>query len=105
MLILDVYKALAWRASASAMMTMGGLLTMRNAGQPWAVSSLARAAGLAALSEDAYVSKPAPLSGPSGRLISGWSGQSGAGGEANYIFFRCDVPDLTKSCGARHSHP
>lgn len=67
------------------------LETMRQAGQPWAVSSLAQAAGLAALREDAYVERvrsliqkersylKAELKGLGLRVIDG---------EANYILFQ-----------------
>lgn len=67
------------------------LETMRQAGQPWAVSSLAQAAGLAALREDAYVERvrrliqkertylKEQLKGFGLRVIDG---------EANYILFQ-----------------
>ena len=84
---------------------------MRRAGQPWAVSSLAQAAGLAALKEDAYVERvrnliqkerfwlKEELRGFGLRVIDG---------EANYILFQCkkelvqpmrEKGILLRSCG------
>ncbi len=72
---------------------------MRNAGQPWAVSSLAQAAGIAALKEDAYVSEArALIKAERAFMMSGLDrlGIKPLGGEANYIFFRSDVPALVE---------
>ncbi|NMA25154.1 MAG: aminotransferase class I/II-fold pyridoxal phosphate-dependent enzyme [Clostridiales bacterium] len=108
MLILDAFTKLYGMAGVRLgyCMTMNGALLddMRNAGQPWAVSSLAQAAGLAALSEDAYVSEARALVRAEREFLISALNRPGIrvlGGEANYIFFRCDVPDLTKKLRER----
>lgn len=84
---------------------------MRQAGQPWAVSSLAQAAGLAALREDAYVESVRKLI----REERFWLKEKLKGlglrvidGEANYILFQCrknlvqpmrEKGILLRSCG------
>lgn len=78
---------------------------MRNAGQPWAVSSLAQAAGLAALKEDAYVAEARALVKAERSFLLRELRRLGInplGGEANYIFFRTDIPGLiekARGCG------
>jgi threonine-phosphate decarboxylase len=77
------------------------LAAMREAGQPWAVSSLAQAAGCAALNADGYVAsvralieteRPwllAELRGAGLRVLAG---------EANYLLFFCERKlDLAKA--------
>lgn len=74
------------------------LENMKNAGQPWAVSGLAQAAGLAALSEDAYVKAARGLV-KSERvfLIKALRDLDIEvfGGEANYIFFQTGITKLS----------
>lgn len=70
---------------------------MINAGQPWAVSSLAQAAGIAALGEDDYVAQARRLVKIERTYLFQELNALGIktlGGEANYIFFYCDTPDL-----------
>ncbi len=70
---------------------------MKNAGQPWGVSSLAQAAGLAALREDGYVAKARALVKKERAYLLSELNRLGIkplGGEANYIFFYTDIPDL-----------
>lgn len=68
---------------------------MRQTGQPWAVSSLAQAAGEAALDEAAYVQKvrqmvqqERPWMAEQLRVL----GLRVIPGEANYLLFRCPTP-------------
>lgn len=68
---------------------------MREAGQPWAVSSLAQAAGEAALEETDYVRKVREVVAQERpwmieQLIN--LGFRVVPGEANYLLFRCSVP-------------
>lgn len=74
--------------------------TLHSAGQPWPVSNIAQAAGLAALGEDEYVrtslaairEEKAWLAGELERL-----GLKPIGSEANFLFFRSGRPDLHDS--------
>jgi threonine-phosphate decarboxylase len=71
---------------------------MKNAGQPWAVSSLAQAAGLAALREDAYVARARALVKKERAFLLEALKLPGIellGGEANFLFFRTAISDLT----------
>lgn len=64
---------------------------MRAAGQPWAVSSLAQAAGLAALGETAYADRVRNLIAEERpKLAAGLRalGLYVVGGRANYLLFR-----------------
>jgi len=74
------------------------LAAMQSAGQPWAVSSLAQAAGLAALGEYDYVRQSKKLICTERAYLS-WKikalDMNVTESEANYIFFRTDLPDLT----------
>jgi threonine-phosphate decarboxylase len=108
LLVLDAFTKLYGMAGVRLgyCMTMNGALLddMRNAGQPWAVSSLAQAAGLAALCEDAYVSEARALVKTERAYLMPELNRLGIrvlGGEANYIFFRCAVPDLAKKLRER----
>lgn len=68
---------------------------MRDAGQPWAVSSLAQAAGEAALDETAYVGKVRRMVQRERPWMTRQLTQLGlrvVPGEANYLLFRCPVP-------------
>lgn len=70
---------------------------MRRAGQPWAVSSLAQAAGIAALQEDEYIRRTrALIRAERAFLLAGLKalGVKVSGGEANFIFFQTESPDL-----------
>ncbi len=70
---------------------------MRNAGQPWAVSSLAQAAGLAALGEDDYVAQARTLVKAEREFLFRELRSLGIetlGGEANYIFFYTEIHAL-----------
>lgn len=70
---------------------------MREAGQPWGVSSLAQEAGIAALSEKEYVARTKALIKEERKRLKEALSCLGAevfGGEANYIFFKCKVYDL-----------
>jgi threonine-phosphate decarboxylase len=76
---------------------------MRNAGQPWAVSALAQAAGLAALSENTYVAEARALVKTERRYLLHELDRLGIkplGSEANYIFFFSDIPDLPEKLRA-----
>ena len=69
---------------------------MRGAGQPWAVSSLAQAAGLAALQETAYADAVrALIAEQRPRMAAGLRalGLRVMDGQANYLLFRA-TPDL-----------
>lgn len=66
---------------------------VRRAGQPWAVSSLAQAAGIAALQENEYVEQLRRLVAaerPWLRQKLGALGLRVIPGEANYLLFACD---------------
>lgn len=68
---------------------------MRRAGQPWAVSSLAQAAGEAALEEEGYVARVRGLverERPWLRARLEALGLRVLPGEANYLLFACPVP-------------
>ena len=70
------------------------LVRMRNAGQPWAVSSLAQAAGLAALKETDYVARVrALIETEKPYLLAGLRalGLRVIEGKANYLLFRADA--------------
>ena len=74
---------------------MSLLEAMRGAGQPWAVSSLAQAAGIAALEERKYVEKLRRLIAaerPWLRQRLRALGLRVIPGEANYLLFACDRP-------------
>ena len=70
---------------------------LRAAGQPWAVSSLAQAAGIAALKETQYVQRARALIREERAYLIGAlkeAGMTAPYGEANYIFFKRHVTDL-----------
>ena len=71
------------------------LNAMVSAGPPWAVSSLAQAAGLAALEEAEYVQRTRTLiQTERPRLVTHLEGLGlrVIPGEANFLLFRCDAP-------------
>ena len=68
---------------------------MRQTGQPWAVSSLAQAAGEAALDETAYVERVRRMVMEERPWMMEQLTNLGlrvVPGEANYLLFRCPVP-------------
>ena len=78
---------------------------MRGAGQPWAVSSLAQAAGLAALQETAYAGAVrALIAEQRPRMAAGLRalGLRVMDGQANYLLFRAtpDFGEKLRRCGA-----
>lgn len=76
----------------------GALLDkMDRMGQPWEVSGPAQAAGLAALEDQEYRRKTRALIGEQRAWLRQALSELGfnvVGGEANYLFFRADTPDL-----------
>lgn len=82
---------LGWAVCADAAF----LDAMRRAGAPWAVSSLAQAAGLAALAEEDYVNRVRALTRRERpRLFRELTelGLRVVPGEANFLLFRCETP-------------
>lgn len=87
------------------------LSRMRESGQPWAVSSLAQAAGMAALKEDGYAASVQALIREERPWLRNQLSQLGLRvipGEANYLLFQSPVPligplrtrgILLRSCG------
>lgn len=72
---------------------------MRRSGQPWTVSGLAQAAGIAALREKEYSQTLHALIGRERpRLAAGLTalGCRVIPGEANYLLFFCDTPELAQ---------
>ena len=69
---------------------------MTDAGQPWAVSSLAQAAGIAALGARDYVAAARSLIKTERQYLTAALSRLGidAQGEANYLFFTTDINDL-----------
>lgn len=71
--------------------------TLHLAGQPWSVSNIAQAVGLAALKETEYVEKSlAAIAGEKAWLAGELRrlGLEPIGSEANFLFFRSGRPDL-----------
>lgn len=82
---------LGWALCADAAF----LDAMRRAGAPWAVSSLAQAAGLAALRDTAYLARVRELVRTERAWLYGELCSLGlriVAGEANFLLFRCDTP-------------
>lgn len=75
------------------------LRAVQNTGQPWAVSSLAQAAGLAALAEQEYVTAARELIWQEKRRLlrqtADWPVKV-LGGDANWLFFRSPCLDLAE---------
>ncbi len=74
---------------------------LRAAGQPWAVSSVASAAGIAALSDSGYIKRTRELLDVERKyLISGLKalGIDVLGADANFLFFKSPVPELGELC-------
>ncbi len=77
---------------------------LRNAGQPWAVSSVAEAAGIAAMADKEYLERSLRLIREQRVLLA--DGLRGCGMEvfepaANFIFFRSPIPELGELCRER----
>lgn len=75
------------------------LEAVMRAGQPWAVSSLAQAAGLAALSEDEYVARSRALIRAEKDFLAEKLWELGIrilGCEANFLFFFVKAPNLAR---------
>ncbi len=71
--------------------------SVRNVGQPWAVSSIAQAAGIAALKEKEFVATSLDLIRAEKRTLRAALERFGCnivGGDANYLFFHTSIPDL-----------
>lgn len=103
LLIIDAFTKLYGMAGVRLGYCLSGnqrlLEDMRRAGQPWAVSSLAQEAGIAALKADQYVLKARTLIGMEKEYLLGrlkGLGINVLGSEANYIFFFSGIPDLAK---------
>ncbi|MBS5451214.1 MAG: aminotransferase class I/II-fold pyridoxal phosphate-dependent enzyme [Coriobacteriia bacterium] len=80
------------------------LSAMRAAGQAWPVSNVAQAAGVAALSDDAFIAKTRVLVAEERpRLAEGLraAGCTVYPGQANYLFFEAPVPDLCDRLASR----
>lgn len=80
------------------------LARMRAAGQAWPVSSVAQAAGVAALADDAFVAQTRALVAQERpRLAHGLAalGCTVYPGQANYLFFESPVSDLYERLAAR----
>ncbi|MCL2495927.1 MAG: aminotransferase class I/II-fold pyridoxal phosphate-dependent enzyme, partial [Clostridiales bacterium] len=70
----------------------------------WAVSTLAQAAGLAALTEKAYLWRSRALISEERAFLSAGLTAAGftvLGGEANFLFFYSDISDLAALLRAR----
>ncbi len=101
LLIIDAFTKLCGMAGVRLGYGLSGdealLRRMRRAGQPWAVSSPAQAAGIAALREHAYIRRTRALMRKERPyLIDALRalGMKVIGGEANYIFFYSENPHL-----------
>ena len=69
-----------------------------HAGQPWSVSSIAQAAGIAAIEEHEYLIESKKVMAASKEALLNkmdqWEEVSVIGASANYIFFKTSIPDL-----------
>ena len=108
LLILDAFTKLyamaGLRLGYALSADMELLTAMRGAGQPWAVSSLAQAAGVAALTEELYLQRSrALISGERAFLSAGLTaaGFTVLDGEANFLFFHSNIVDLAARLRAR----
>jgi threonine-phosphate decarboxylase len=101
LLILDAFTKIYGMAGVRLGYCMTGsealLDAMKRAGPPWPVSSLAQEAGIAALKADNHVGKARSLVRSERAFLTERLrslGIDAIGGEANYIFFRSEIPDL-----------
>jgi len=77
---------------------------LEKAGQPWAVSSLASAAGIAALGDREYLERSLELINKEREFLTKGLERCGVkviGSSANFIFFLSPVPDLGALCRER----
>lgn len=77
------------------------LEALRAAGQPWAVSSVASAAGIAAINDGDYIKRTRELlSVEREYLIDGLKslGINVLGADANFLFFKSPIPELGELC-------
>ena len=91
---------LGWCASTDR----GLLAAMVEAGQPWPVSSVAQAAGIAALGDEAYATRLRRLVGDERPRLAAALAALGCRvvpGEANYLLFHINVHDLDARLEAR----
>lgn len=108
LLVLDAFTKLYGMAGVRLGYCLSGnealLEEMRRAGQPWAVSSLAQAAGIAALKEHKYIRRTRALIHEERSFLVDQLQALGikvVGGEANYIFFYTEIPHLAgRMCDA-----
>ncbi|MEL7608428.1 MAG: histidinol-phosphate transaminase [Bacillota bacterium] len=80
------------------------LASILDSGAPWSVSSLAQAAGIAALKENTYLLKMRALIRAEKVYLCNNLMRCGIkiiGSEANYLFFHTGLPDLKKRLGER----
>ncbi len=101
LLVIDAFTKLYGMAGVRLGYCLSGnkalLEAMRRAGQPWAVSSPAQAAGIAALKERDYIQRARALIQAERNFLMDELQELGIkvwGGEANYIFFYTEVPRL-----------
>lgn len=101
LLVIDAFTKLYGMAGVRLGYCLSGdealLEEMRRAGQPWAVSSLAQAAGIAALREHEYIEQARTLIREERTFLINELQALGIkviGGEANYIFFYTEIPRL-----------
>lgn len=101
LLVIDAFTKLYGMAGVRLGCCLSGdetlLEEMRRAGQPWAVSSLAQAAGIAALQEHEYIEQARALIREERIFLINELQALGIkviGGEANYIFFYTEIPRL-----------
>lgn len=83
---------------------LGLIEALERAGQPWCVSSVASAAGIAVLDDSEYLERSLKLIGEERVfLIEGLErcGIRVIGSGANFIFFRSPVPELGRLCRER----
>lgn len=101
LLVIDAFTKLYGMAGVRLGYCLSGnemlLGEMRRAGQPWAVSSLAQAAGIAALQEHDYLRKSRALIRKERKFLIDRLQEleiKTFAGEANFIFFYTQIPDL-----------
>lgn len=103
LLVIDAFTKLYGMAGVRLGYCLSGnealLGEMRRAGQPWAVSSLAQAAGIAALKEHQYIQKARVLIRKERKFLINQLQRLGIKtyrGEANFIFFYTEIPRLAE---------
>ncbi|HHU30098.1 MAG: pyridoxal phosphate-dependent class II aminotransferase [Bacillota bacterium] len=103
LLVIDAFTKLYGMAGVRLGYCLSGneklLEKMRRAGQPWAVSSLAQAAGIAALQEHNYILRTRVLVRKERTFLLKELQSLGIKayvGEANFIFFHTEIPHLAE---------